>query len=80
MWDAGLGAGDPETHVGQLSNALLRDCRYLSAIGMHTGRMTQEQSRADVPRPNATRTKAMRGSRPRAAPTTPPISTTRWAS
>jgi uncharacterized protein (DUF885 family) len=45
MWDAGLGAGDPETHVGQLSNALLRDCRFLSAIGMHTGRMTQEQSR-----------------------------------
>jgi len=45
MWDAGLGNGDPETHVGQLSNALLRDCRFLSAIGMHTGRMTQEQSR-----------------------------------
>jgi len=45
MWDAGLGNGDPETHVGQLSNALLRDCRFLSAIGMHTGRITQEQSR-----------------------------------
>ena len=45
MWDAGLGDGDPETHIGQLSNALLRDCRYLSAIGMHTGRMTLEQSR-----------------------------------
>ncbi|MEA3031784.1 MAG: hypothetical protein QOG13_3109 [Sphingomonadales bacterium] len=46
MWEAGLGNGDPETHVGQLSNALLRNCRFLSAIGMHTGRMTQEQSRA----------------------------------
>ncbi len=45
MWDAGLGNGDPETHIGQLSNALLRNCRFLSAIGMHTGRMTQEQSR-----------------------------------
>jgi uncharacterized protein (DUF885 family) len=45
MWDAGLRAGDVETHIGQISNALLRDCRYLSAIGMHTGRMTQEQSR-----------------------------------
>ena len=45
MWDAGLGDGDPETHVGQLSNALLRNCRFLSAIGLHTGRMTQEQSR-----------------------------------
>jgi uncharacterized protein (DUF885 family) len=44
MWDAGLGNGDPETHIGQLSNALLRNCRYLSAIGMHTGRMTMEQS------------------------------------
>jgi uncharacterized protein (DUF885 family) len=44
MWDAGLGNGDPEVHVGQLSNALLRDCRYLSAIGMHAHGMTQEQS------------------------------------
>jgi uncharacterized protein (DUF885 family) len=45
MWEAGLGNGDPEVHIGQLSNALLRNCRYLSAIGMHTGRMTQAQSR-----------------------------------
>jgi uncharacterized protein (DUF885 family) len=45
MWDAGLGNGDPEIHIGQLSNALLRDCRFLSAIGMHTGRLTMEQSR-----------------------------------
>jgi len=45
MWDAGLGNGDPEVHIGQLSNALLRDCRFLSAIGMHSGRMTVEQSR-----------------------------------
>jgi uncharacterized protein DUF885 len=45
MWDAGLENGDVETHIGQISNALLRDCRYLSAIGMHTGRMTMEQSR-----------------------------------
>lgn len=45
MWEAGLNAGDPETHIGQLANALLRDCRYLSAIGMHARGMTQEQSR-----------------------------------
>jgi len=45
MLDAGLGDGNPETAVGQISNALLRDCRYLSAIGMHSGRMTMEQSR-----------------------------------
>lgn len=45
MWDAGLGDGDPETHIGQLTNALLRDVRYLSAIGLHTGGMTVDQSR-----------------------------------
>jgi uncharacterized protein (DUF885 family) len=46
MWEAGLGGGDPGTHVGQLSNALLRNCRFLSAIGLHTGKMTQAQSDA----------------------------------
>jgi uncharacterized protein (DUF885 family) len=44
MWDAGLNNGDPETHIGQLSNALLRDCRYLSAIGLHTKGMTVAES------------------------------------
>lgn len=42
-WDAGLG-GDPETHIGQLLNALLRNVRLVSAIGLHTGRMTVAQS------------------------------------
>ena len=41
---AGLGGGTDETLIGQFSNALLRDCRFLSAIGMHSGTMTQEQS------------------------------------
>ena len=41
---AGLNGGDDETLIGQLSNALLRDCRFLSAIGMHSGTLTQEQS------------------------------------
>lgn len=45
MWEAGLGNGNPEVHIGQLSNALLRNCRFLSAIGMHAKGMTQEQSR-----------------------------------
>ncbi|MDP1026069.1 DUF885 domain-containing protein [Sphingomonas sp. KR1UV-12] len=45
MWEAGLGAGDPKVHIGQLSNALLRDCRFLSAIGLHARGWTQEQSR-----------------------------------
>ena len=45
MWEAGYGDGDPSVHIGQLSNALLRDCRYLSAIGLHARGMTQEASR-----------------------------------
>jgi uncharacterized protein (DUF885 family) len=44
MRQAGVGGGTDEVLIGQLSNALLRDCRYLSAIGMHTGSMTQQQS------------------------------------
>ncbi len=45
MWEAGL-RGTPETHIGQLSNALLRNCRFLSAIGLHARGMTQAQSQA----------------------------------
>ena len=44
LWDEGLGAGDPETHIGQLTNALLRDVRFLSAIGLHTRGMTVAES------------------------------------
>ena len=44
MWEAGLGDGDPATHVGQLQEALLRNVRLLSAIGLHTGGMTVAQS------------------------------------
>jgi len=44
MWEAGLGNADPEQHVGQLTEALLRDVRFLSAIGLHTGAMTVAQS------------------------------------
>ena len=46
MIDAGLGDGDPEFRIGQLLNALLRNVRYLSAIGLHTGGMTVEESQA----------------------------------
>ena len=46
IWEAGLGHGDAETHIGQLLKALFRDARFLSAIGMHTGRMTEAQSEA----------------------------------
>jgi uncharacterized protein DUF885 len=44
MWEAGLGGQDPEMHIGQLMNALLRDVRFISAIGLHTGRMTVAES------------------------------------
>jgi len=43
--DAGLDAGDAESQIGQLSNALLRNVRYLSAIGLHTEGMTVDESR-----------------------------------
>ena len=46
MVDAGLGDGDPEVRIGQLLNALLRNVRYLSAIGLHTEGMTIEESQA----------------------------------
>jgi hypothetical protein len=44
MVDMGLAKGDPEKHIGQLSEALLRDVRLLSAIGLHTHGMTVAQS------------------------------------
>jgi uncharacterized protein (DUF885 family) len=44
MWDLGLGNGNPENHVAQLTDALLRDVRLLSAIGLHTEGMTVAQS------------------------------------
>jgi hypothetical protein len=44
MFEAGLHDADPETHIGQLSNALLRNCRYLSAIGLHAEGMTVQES------------------------------------
>ncbi len=44
MWEMDFGNGDPETHIGQLSNALLRDVRFLSAIGLHTHGMTVAES------------------------------------
>ena len=44
MWESGFGANDPETHVGQLTEALLRNVRFLSAIGLHTGHMTVAES------------------------------------
>lgn len=43
MWEAGVW-DDPAVHVGQLLNALLRNARCLSAIGLHVRGMTVAES------------------------------------
>ena len=43
-WEMGLEEGSAEMHVGQLSNALMRNVRFLSAIGLHTGGMSLEDA------------------------------------
>ena len=40
MVDEGFGGGDPKMRLAQLQEALLRDCRYVVAIKMHTQGMT----------------------------------------
>lgn len=40
MMDAGLRGDSAETRIGQLSNALLRNVRFLCAIGLHTAGMS----------------------------------------
>lgn len=45
MYEAGLGADDPELHLGQLQEALLRNVRFISAIGLHTKGMTVAESK-----------------------------------
>jgi uncharacterized protein (DUF885 family) len=39
----GFGGGDPKMKLAQLSEALLRDCRYVTGIQLHTGGWTVEQ-------------------------------------
>ncbi len=43
MIDQSYGKDDPELRVGQLLDALLRNCRYIVGIEMHTGKRTFEQ-------------------------------------
>lgn len=40
MVEQGLAEDAPELHIGQLSNALLRNVRYMCAIGLHTQGMS----------------------------------------
>lgn len=43
MIEHGIAATEPELHIGQLLNALLRNVRYMCAIGLHTQGMTVGQ-------------------------------------
>ncbi len=43
LWEEGL-RGDPEAHIGQLLNALLRDVRLLSSLGLHLHGMKVAES------------------------------------
>jgi len=45
MLEAGLRSGDPEARIGQISNALLRDARFISSIGLHTQGWSVEDSK-----------------------------------
>jgi len=45
MYNDGLRDRSPETHIGQLSEALQRNVRFLSAIGLHTKGMSVEESK-----------------------------------
>src|SRR5262249_31732404 len=41
--DAGFGNGDPNIRRAQLAEALVRDCRYVVGIKLHTAGMTVEE-------------------------------------
>ena len=43
MIDEGFGGGDPKIRMGQLGDALLRLCRFVVGIRLHTGGMTVDQ-------------------------------------
>ncbi|HXE91932.1 MAG TPA: DUF885 domain-containing protein [Terriglobales bacterium] len=43
MLDEGYGDNDPKLRLGQLQAALLRNCRFLVGLEMHTGTMTFDQ-------------------------------------
>ncbi len=44
--EAGLGGGRPEAEIAQLHDALLRDCRLIASVGLHTGGMSLEEATA----------------------------------
>jgi uncharacterized protein (DUF885 family) len=44
MYDAGVGDHQPAARIGMLKEALLRDVRFLVALGEHTGKLTVDQA------------------------------------
>ncbi len=44
MVEQGYGANDPTVALAQRAEALVRDCRYLSAINLHIGKWTLDQA------------------------------------
>lgn len=44
MIEEGFGKEDPQNKLGQLSDALLRNCRYVVSLGIHTEGMTLDQA------------------------------------
>lgn len=66
MWEQGLGGGDPRAHIGQLKNALLRNVRFLVALGYHADQLTTEDATGMFMKlafadPGNARQQAMRG-------------------
>jgi uncharacterized protein (DUF885 family) len=44
MIEEGFGAADPQNHLGQLSDALLRNCRVVVSLGIHAEKMSLAQA------------------------------------
>jgi uncharacterized protein (DUF885 family) len=66
MVDEGFGDGNPRVRLAQLQEALLRDCRFVAAIKLHTQGMTVEQATTlfierGLQEPANAREEAMRG-------------------
>jgi hypothetical protein len=66
MIERGFGKDDPQNRLGQLADALLRDCRVVVSIGIHTRGMTLEAAQQRFERdckqdPATAREQAVRG-------------------
>jgi uncharacterized protein (DUF885 family) len=48
MVDQGFGGGDPKIRLAQLQEALLRDCRYVAGIKLHTEGWTVERAAKEL--------------------------------